>query len=120
MDEKYNHIKKIVLLAILPLLVGTVDLISALLFSGILIVIAFITRIISSYTGEFFEKKANWILLWGIGFALANFIYIILPEIFPSIENSLNFYVLLIGVSPIVYVNCNKANWTKFSKDIFT
>lgn len=118
MEKRYNLIRKTLLLSILPLLTGTEDLISALLFSGVLLVIALIVRIIAIYTKNFFDKKAKWIFLWGIGFSLTNFLYIVLPEFFTVLTDYSNFYILLIGVSPMVYANCKDVRWTKFFKEI--
>ena len=118
MEKKYNQIKKLFLLTLLPLLSGTEGVVSALVFSGVLIIIALFVRIIALLVKDSFDKKPKWIFLWGIGFSLANFLYIILPGIFSISYQYINFYILLIGVSPIVYANCTEGAWYKFIKEM--
>ncbi len=99
MEKKYNQLTKIILLGLLPLITGTYDMITALMFAGTLIFTALIVRLFSKIISEDY-------FLWGIGFAIVSFLYFLIPEV--------NIYYVLIGVTPLVYYNHAQSKWLDF------
>ncbi|MFW6270410.1 MAG: hypothetical protein ACOC4G_10045 [Bacillota bacterium] len=111
MVERSSYLKKIILMGLLPLLIGTSGLISALVFTFSLIIIALFVRVVHIFIDQKLDKHSQWFLLWGTGISINNFLYILLPEIFPGLSGYLSFYYLLLGVTPLVYLDCRKKNW---------
>lgn len=117
MGKDYNQIKKIILSGLLILIIGTNDLISALIFSGTLIFTSWIIRIFSLTVPEKFRVLSQDYFLWGIGLSLVSFLYFVLPHIFPKIGGYINIYYLLIGVTPLVFLNGGENNRSHFIKN---
>ncbi|MFW5979945.1 MAG: hypothetical protein ACOCQ2_01120 [Halanaerobiales bacterium] len=117
MGKDYKRIKKIILSGLLILIIGTNDVISALIFSGTLIFISLIIRIFSLTVLKKLRVLSQDYFLWGIGLALVSFLYIVLPGIFPKIDSYINIYYLLIGVTPIVYLNSGENIRSDFIKN---
>lgn len=107
MTENISLVKKITLLALPALLVGTADgVIYSLIFALSLTLIAFIIKIIFPHLNRLLkEEKAVQIVLWGVGFALSLFLTAVLTEIFTNSNYSFNFYFILIGANPLVYAD---------------
>ncbi|MFP4687606.1 MAG: hypothetical protein ACLFN5_05805 [bacterium] len=117
MENNFSPLKKVILPGLLILLAGTEGVYMALLFSASLIFIALAVRIIAVSSEKLFSEETGWIFLWGVGFSLANFLFIVLPGFFPQLSGHMNFYFLLIGVTPLVYTNCKTENRAVFIKD---
>jgi glucan phosphoethanolaminetransferase (alkaline phosphatase superfamily) len=117
MGKNYNQIKKIILSGLLIFIIGTNDVISALIFSGTLIFTSLIIRIFSLTAQKKFKVLSEDYFLWGIGLSLVSFLYLVLPHIFPKIAGYINNYYLLIGVTPLVFLNSGKNNRTDFIKN---
>ncbi len=118
MEESYNWLKKIIIAGLLPLLVSTSGLIPALIFTFSLIFISLVVRLAFIITEQKLDEYSQWFLLWGVGISVSNFLYILLPELFPAISGYISFYYLLLGVTPLVYMDCKKGKWLEFFNNI--
>ncbi len=115
MNEYDNKIRQIILLALLPLLGGTINLVTALIIAISCILMALLIRVFYMILKKYFsDKNSIWFLLLALGLSISYSIYILIPVVLPFTEPYINIYLLLIGVTPLIYAGCRKIKWKTF------
>lgn len=119
MDNNLTILEKVLLMGLLPLLGGTNNLKQAVIIAVCAVIISLIIKFISEHFSA--EKDFKWFLLIGLGIALSYVFYISTINAFPSFELYVNKYLLLLGVTPLVYVGAGgeKDNFFAYQKDFF-
>ena len=115
--DKPRTMRNIILPGLLPLLAGTEDLITALVFAAICIVLFFLLLLIDRGITKVvpdISRKIVWIILSGLGLSLSISLYLLLPVLIPAAETGMNFYLLFLGLSPIVYKGCRSVKKMRF------
>ncbi|MFW6268936.1 MAG: hypothetical protein ACOC4G_02535 [Bacillota bacterium] len=103
MNNYNSELKNVLLLGLLPLLAASKDIITAVIISISLFLIVLLLKILYSYTEKYLSVKTNWFLMLVTGFSLANFCYLILPNIFSELTGITRLYILLLGSTPLIY-----------------
>lgn len=119
MDKNLTILEKVLLMGLLPLLGGTNNLKQAVIIAVSAVMMSLIIKFISDHFTA--EKDFKWYLLIGLGIALSYIFYISIINIFPSLELYVNSYLLLLGVTPLVYVGAGgeEENFFAYQKDFF-
>ncbi len=119
MDKNLTILEKVLLMGLLPLLGGTNNLYQALIIALSAILISIIIKYISeSFTLEYDYK---WYILFGLGITLSYIFYITIVNVFPTSEMYVNIYLLLLGVTPLIYIGASSTehHFFDYQKDFF-
>lgn len=119
MDKNLTILEKVLLMGLLPLLGGTNNLKQAVIIAVSAVMISIIIKFISDHFTA--EKDFKWYLLIGLGIALSYVFYISIINVLPSLELYVNNYLLLLGVTPLIYVGAGgeEENFFSYQKDFF-
>ena len=119
MDKNLTILEKVMLMGLLPLLGATNNLKQALITAVSAILIALLIKFFARFISE--RKDYHWYLLIGVGITLSYIFYIAIIDMFPNLEIYVNNYLLLLGVTPIIYIGVSKSRVGFFSyqKDFF-
>ena len=118
MVKNNNLIENQLLLGLLPLLGGTINLTTGFIIGLSVLIISLIMKIIYSGLQKFTKSDSYWILLIAIGLSLSYSFYIIIPALSPYLSEFVNKYLLLVGVTPIIYSECvPQKGWNLFFKN---
>ncbi|MGM0603989.1 MAG: hypothetical protein ACQESS_11850 [Bacillota bacterium] len=119
MDKNLTILEKVLLMGLLPLLGGTNNLKQAVIIAVSAVMISIIIKFISDHFTA--EKDFKWYLLIGLGIALSYVFYISIINALPSLELYVNNYLLLLGVTPLIYVGAGgeEENFFSYQKDFF-
>lgn len=113
-ESQKNKLIQVILLGLLLLLGGTVNLGSALIIIVSSVLTAIITRIVFLAGNHYISRNSLWFILLAVGLAVANIFYTLVPVIFPFIASYINIYLLLVGLTPLVYLGCQTVSWSRF------
>lgn len=111
MNKDLTILEKVMLMGLLPLLGATNNLKQALITAISAVLIALLLKVFSGFISK--KEDYHWFLLFGIGLSLSYIFYIGIMNLFPSLELYLNNYLLLLGVTPLIYIGVSKEK-TKF------
>ena len=119
MNKNLTILEKVMLMGLLPLLGATNSLKQALITAVGAVLIALLIKFFARFISE--RKDYNWYLLIGVGITLSYIFYIAIIDIFPNFEVFINNYLLLLGVTPLIYIGASKSEDEFFSyqKDFF-
>lgn len=119
MDKNLTILEKVLLMGLLPLLGGTNNLYQALIVA----ISAILLSIIIKYIAESFnlEYDYKWYILFGLGITLSYIFYITIVNVFPTFEVYINIYLLLLGVTPLIYIGASSTehHFFDYQKDFF-
>ena len=102
--ENISELKLIIICGLLPLIVGTSEVKTAIVFFLSFIFILIFLRFMHRKLPAIFKNNGKWILMLGLGITLANFQYIIFSDLFVSITTKNSFYLLLLGITHLLYI----------------
>lgn len=119
MDKNLTILEKVMLMGLLPLLGATNNLQQALITAISAVLIAVLIKFIANFISE--REDYHWYLLIGVGITLSYIFYIVIIDLFPNLEVFTNNYLLLLGVTPLIYIGASKSEDEFFSyqKDFF-
>ncbi|MGM0446334.1 MAG: hypothetical protein ACQEQH_07975 [Bacillota bacterium] len=119
MDKNLTILEKVLLMGLLPLLGGTNNLYQALIVAISAILLSIIIKYIA---GRFnLEYDYKWYILFGLGITLSYIFYITIVNVFPTFEVYINIYLLLLGVTPLIYIGASSTehHFFNYQKDFF-
>jgi len=119
MDNDLTILEKVLLMGLLPLLGGTTNLYQSLIIALSAIIISIIIKYIAdTFT---FEYDYKWYILFGLGITLSYIFYITIINVFPFFEVYTNIYLLLLGVTPLIYIGASSTehHFFDYQKDFF-
>ena len=119
MDKNLTILEKVMLMGLLPLLGATNNLKQALITAISAVLIAVLIKFIAKFISE--REDYHWYLLIGVGITLSYIFYIGIIDFFPNLEIFINNYLLLLGVTPLIYIGASKSEGKFFAyqKDFF-
>ncbi len=119
MDKNLTILEKVMLMGLLPLLGATNNLKQALITAVIAVLISILIKFFAKFISE--RKDYHWYLLIGVGITLSYVFYIAVIDLFPNLEVYVNNYLLLLGVTPLIYVGASRFenNFFDYQKDFF-
>mgnify|MGYP006286738705 FL=1 len=119
MNKNLTILEKVMLMGLLPLLGATNNLKQALITAISAVLIAFLIKLVASVISE--KEDYHWYLLIGVGITLSYIFYIAIIEVFPDLEVFVNNYLLLLGVTPLIYIGAGESEGRFFAyqKDFF-
>lgn len=119
MDKNLTILEKVMLMGLLPLLGATNNLKQALITAISAVLIALLIKFFARFISE--RKDYHWYLLIGVGITLSYIFYITIIDIFPDLEVFVNNYLLLLGVSPLIYIGASRSEneFFAYQKDFF-
>ena len=121
MDKNLTILEKVMLMGLLPLLGATNSLKQALITAVSAVLIALLIKFFARFISE--RKDYNWYLLIGVGITFSYIFYIAIIDMFPNLEIYVNNYLLLLGVTPIIYIGVSASkseiNFFSYQKDFF-
>ncbi|MFP4199557.1 MAG: hypothetical protein ACLFSO_08200 [Halanaerobium sp.] len=119
MDKNLTILEKVMLMGLLPLLGATNNLKQALITAISAVLIALLIKVIARFISE--REDYHWYLLIGVGITLSYISYIALIDLFPDFEIFVNNYLLLLGVTPLIYIGASRSEseFFAYQKDFF-
>ena len=119
MDKNLTILEKVMLMGLLPLLGATNNLQQALITALSAVMIAVLVKFLAKFISE--RKDYHWYLLIGVGITLSYIFYITIIDIFPNLEIYVNNYLLLLGVTPLIYIGASSVrdDFFSYQKDFF-
>ena len=119
MVNNNNIIENQLLLGLLPLLGGTSNLTTAFIIGFSSLIIAVLMKFVYHVFVDFIKSESYWVLLIAIGFSLSYSLYLIFPALSPYLGDFVDKYLLLVGLTPLIYYGCNnKVSWNQFFNNI--
>ncbi|MFW6287744.1 MAG: Rnf-Nqr domain containing protein [bacterium] len=121
MIDENNPFEYVLILGILPLLMGTRNLLTSLLVTLVAVLITIIISVINQYfIKKYLEGKSRWLVLIAMALGLSYSSRLIIFSNFPKIINSSGIHITLLGVVPLVYMGClEKLQNKDFLENIF-
>jgi electron transport complex protein RnfE len=119
MDKNLTILEKVMLMGLLPLLGATNSLKQALITAVSAVLIAVLIKLFAKLISK--REDYHWYLLVGIGITLSYVFYIGIIDLFPQFELYMNNYLLLLGVTPLIYLGAAESELSFFAyqKDFF-
>lgn len=119
MNKNLTILEKVMLMGLLPLLGATNNLKQALITAVTAVLIAMLVKFFAKFISE--REDYHWYLLIGVGITLSYIFYIAIIDFFPDLEVFVNSYLLLLGVTPLVYIGASRSEdkFFAYQKDFF-
>lgn len=119
MNKNLTILEKVMLMGLLPLLGATNNLRQALITASAAVVIAILIKFLAGFISD--REDYHWYLLIGVGITLSYIFYVSIIDIFPQFEVYINNYLLLLGVTPLIYLGAGKkeVDFFAYQKDFF-
>lgn len=119
MDKNLTILEKVMLMGLLPLLGATNNLQQALITAISAVLISLLIKFFAKFISE--KEDYHWYLLIGVGITLSYIFYIGVIDLFPQFEIYVNNYLLLLGVTPLIYIGASQKeeNFFAYQKDFF-
>jgi hypothetical protein len=119
MDKNLTILEKVMLMGLLPLLGATNNLKQALITAISAVLISLLIKFFARFMTE--REDYHWYLLIGVGITLSYVFYIAVIDIFPELEIYVNNYLLLLGVTPLIYIGASRSEnkFFAYQKDFF-
>ena len=119
MDKNLTILEKVMLMGLLPLLGATNNLKQALITAISAVLIAVLIKFFAKFISK--REDYHWYLLIGVGITLSYIFYIAVIDIFPDLEIFVNIYLLLLGVTPLIYIGASRSEdkFFAYQKDFF-
>ena len=119
MDKNLTILEKVMLMGLLPLLGATNNLKQALITAISAVLISLLIKFFARFITE--REDYHWYLLIGVGITLSYVFYIAVIDIFPELEIYVNNYLLLLGVTPLIYIGASRSEneFFAYQKDFF-
>lgn len=107
MNKNLTILEKVMLMGLLPLLGATNSLQQALITVFSAIVIGIIIKVLARFIST--KEDYHWYLLIGCGITLSYVFYIAIIDLVPQLEVYVNNYLLLLGVTPLIYIGASES-----------
>jgi Na+-translocating ferredoxin:NAD+ oxidoreductase RnfE subunit len=119
MDKNLTILEKVMLMGLLPLLGATNNLKQALITAISAVLISLLIKFFARFISE--REDYHWYLLIGVGITLSYVFYIAVIDLFPELEIYVNNYLLLLGVTPLIYIGASRSEnkFFAYQKDFF-
>lgn len=119
MDKNLTILEKVMLMGLLPLLGATNSLKQALITAISAVLIALLIKLLAKFISE--REDYHWYLLIGVGITLSYIFYITIIDISPNLDIFVNNYLLLLGVTPLIYIGASKSEekFFAYQRDFF-
>jgi len=108
MPKFRNIFEQVVLLGLLPILGGSRNIKSAIVITGVLILISLILRLGSKVINFEALGNANWIVYSALGLSFSYIAYLLVAILYPNVYQYTGLYILLVGVTPLTYYASKK------------
>ncbi|MEJ6949704.1 hypothetical protein [Natronospora cellulosivora (SeqCode)] len=120
MTNQKNSFEYVLIMGLLPLLAGTVNILTAAVVSISAVVITILLSIFSQFVlNRIDNNDSKWLILFALGLSLAYLSHYLIMLRFPLIIDSLGLYIILLGVTPLVYIGASeKVEWGAVFKKI--